>query len=115
MYKPKMTVSVRGYEIEMYTIGYTARLLRISTETIRAWERDGICPKPMFTYKNGVRLYHPLEVEAIAKVLRKKHFRGTYAKKEKLKLNLWAELGSARKEILARLDNDTAQEENLPS
>jgi len=69
-------------------------------------------PKAMFTYKNGVRLYHPKEVEAIAKVLRKKHFRGTYAKQEKLKLHLWAELGAARKEILASLAvNDETHEE----
>ena len=111
MYRPKMIVNVQGYDLEMFTIRYVATQLRISPETIRSWERNGIMPKAMFTYKNGVRLYHPLEVEAIAKVLRKKHFRGTYAKQEKLKQHLWKELGLARKEILASLQPDGNNEE----
>lgn len=106
MYKNSLVTYVNGYELELYTIGYTAKLLRISTETIRAWERSHIMPRPMFTYKNGVRLYHPKEVQAIAKVLRKKHFRGTYKKQEKLKQELWKALSEARQEILALTARD---------
>ena len=114
IYKNKMVVSIQGYQVEVFTIGYAAKTLRISTETIRSWERMGIMPKAMFTYKNGVRLYHPLEIEAIAKVLRKKHFRGTFKKQEKLKQELWKELAAARKEVLASLQpNEETPEEKL--
>lgn len=110
MYKSSMKVTVRGYELELYTISFVAQKLRISPETLRAWERSHIMPKAMFTYKNGVRLYHPLEVQAIAKVLRKKHFRGTYKKQEKLKHELWKALAEARQEILTLTEHEEDKE-----
>ena len=110
MYKPRMKVVVNGFELELWTISAVATKLRISPETLRSWERMHIMPKAMFTYKNGVRLYHPLEVEAITKVLRKKHFRGTFKKQEKLKTELWKELGAARQQILRETSRNETEE-----
>lgn len=94
-YKGVMKVVADGTEMELYTIGHTAKILRKSVETIRAWERQKIIPRPM--YKSGkVRLYHPIEVEAMRKVLRKL---GRYAKKDKVQKEMWAALKAARYEI----------------
>lgn len=98
MYKPVMKVTINGAEIELYTIGETAKRLKRSVETIRAWERQKIIPKPMYKNKN-VRLYHPLEVEAMKKVLRKL---GKGAKKVDLQREMWTALAETRKEILGQ-------------
>lgn len=91
-----MRVVVDGVEVELYTIGYTAKLLKKSVETVRAWERAKIIPKPM--YKTGkVRLYHPKEVEAMKKALRKS---GKGARRDELQKQMYAELRIARQEIL---------------
>lgn len=97
MYKGTMKVIVNDVEVELYTIGYTAKILRKSVETIRAWERQKIIPRPMYKNKN-VRLYHPHEVEAMRKVLKKL---GRYAKKELVQKEMWAALKVARQEILS--------------
>ena len=95
MYKKKLVVTVNGYNMELYTIGHTAKILNRSVETLRAWERTQVIPKPMFKYKNNVRLYHPLEVEAMKKVLRKRKLG-----KEELRAQMWEALAAIRKEIL---------------
>ena len=95
MYKTSIRVVVQGREMELYTIGHTAKLLNRSVETIRAWERAQVIPKPMFKYKNNVRLYHPLEVDVMKKILRKRKLQ-----KEALKVAMWEGLAAIRKEIL---------------
>lgn len=95
MYKQSIRVMVNGYEMELYTIGYAAKLLSRSVETLRAWERALIIPKPMFKYKNNVRLYHPLEVAAMKKILRKKKLT-----RDELRTQLWEVLAAVRKDIL---------------
>lgn len=98
MYKPTMTVYVEGQgEIEVYTIGYVAKLLKKSVETLRAWERQKVVPRPLYKKKNGVRLYHPKEVLAMKKVLRKL---GKNASKEDIRREMYATLRVVRKEIL---------------
>lgn len=96
MYKQTMTVIVDNKEIELYTIGYTAKILKKSVETIRAWERQKVIPRPMYKNKN-IRLYHPLEVEAMKKVLKKL---GKYARKDKVQKEMWIALRDVRQEIL---------------
>lgn len=97
MYKDTIKVYVEGQELELYTIGKLAKLLKRSVETIRAWERSQTIPRPMYRYKNNVRLYHPLEVEVMRQVLRRL---GKYAKRDELKAAMWHDLGAIRKEIL---------------
>lgn len=96
MYKATMRVFVHGQEMELYTIGHTAKLLKKSVETIRAWERQRVIPRPMFKSKT-VRLYHPKEVEAMRKVIRKL---GKYARKEDVQREMWSALKEVRLEIL---------------
>lgn len=95
MYKKSIRVFVQGREMELYTIGHAAKLLNRSVETLRAWERGKVIPRPMFKYKNNVRLYHPLEVEGMKKVLRKRKIT-----KEELTKQMWESLAEIRKEIL---------------
>lgn len=96
MYKGVMRVFVDGQELELYTIGHTAKILKKSVETLRAWERQKIIPTPM--YKNKmVRLYHPREVEAMRKVLKKL---GKYARKKTVQEEMYAALREVRREIL---------------
>lgn len=98
MYKASVKVHVDGQgEIELYTIGHVAKLLKRSVETLRAWERDKTVPRPMYRYRNNVRLYHPREVEVMRLVLKKL---GKYAKKEDLRTEMWKELATVRKDIL---------------
>lgn len=92
---------MENQEIELYTIGHTAKLLKKSVETLRAWERQKVIPPPLFKNKN-VRLYHPKEVEVMRKVLRKC---GNYAKKPLVQKEMWPALVSARKELLQELRN----------
>lgn len=111
MYKGTMRVFVNGQEIELYTIGYTAKILKKSVETIRAWERQKVIPKPMYMNKN-VRLYHPKEVEAMRKVLRKL---GKYARKDAVQKEMYPALREARQEILngnAPTSADTLQQDD---
>lgn len=96
MYKDKVKVYVEGQELELYTIGYVAKLLKRSVETLRAWEREKVIPRPMYRGKNNVRLYHPDEVAVMKKVLRKSD-RIRWAE---LKVQMWQELAVVRKEIL---------------
>lgn len=110
MYKKTMRVIANGEEIELYTIGHTAKLLKKSVETIRAWERQKVIPKPMYKNKQ-VRLYHPLEVEAMRKVIRKL---GKYAKKEDVQKNMWAAIKEARQEIINGPKEDNQNGSNLP-
>lgn len=105
MYKGIMRVWVDGSEIELYTIGHTAKILKKSVETIRAWERQKVIPKPMYKNKN-VRLYHPMEVEAMKKVLRKL---GKYAKKEDIKKEIYAALRITRLKILEPSTHESDQ------
>lgn len=100
-YKATMRVWVDGKELELYTIGHTAKILRKSVETIRAWERQKVIPKPMYKSK-AIRLYHPTEVEAMRKVLRKL---GRYAKKDVVQKEMWAAIKIARQEILHGTNN----------
>ena len=97
MYKETVKVYVDGQELELYTIGKLAQLLKRSVETVRAWERNQTIPRPMYRYKNNVRLYHPLEVEVMQAVLKRL---GKYAKKDELKAAMWHDLSAVRKEIL---------------
>lgn len=55
------------------------------------------------TGKGNIRLYHPLEVEAMRKVLKKLP---NYARKEDIQREMWAALKVARLEILGKT-NDT--------
>lgn len=96
IYKKVMRVYVKDQgEIDLYTIGHTANLLKRSVETIRAWEREKIIPRPMYIRK-GVRLYHPKEVEAMKKALRKV---GKRAKKKDIQVAMYTALREARQEI----------------
>lgn len=104
-----MRVFVDGNEVELYTIGHTAKILRRSVETIRAWERQKIIPSPMYKNKN-VRLYHPIEVQAMKKVLRKL---GKHAKKTEVKKEMWAALRVARREILYGPEEDNQNGINI--
>lgn len=97
MYKETMIVWVNGQEMELYTIGKAAKLLKRSVETVRGWERKKIIPRPMFKHKNNVRLYHPLEVEALKKALKKL---GKNPKRAEMQTLFWEVLQEARKEIL---------------
>lgn len=107
MYKPVMKVIVHGREQELYTIGEVARRLKKSVETIRAWERQQIIPKPLYKSKN-VRLYHPDEVDVMKKVIRKL---GKYAKKQDVQKEMWTALAAVRKEILSGPEqNETSPE-----
>lgn len=92
-----MRVWVNGKEQELYTIGHVAKLLKRSVETLRAWERDQTIPKPMFKFRNNVRLYHPKEVEVMKGVLKKQ---GKYAYKDELRKAMWEKLATVRKEII---------------
>lgn len=96
MYKGTMRVFVYGQEMELYTIGQTAKMLKKSVETIRAWEREKVIPRPMFKNKM-VRLYHPDEVEAMKKVLRKV---GKYARKDRVRELMYPALREVRKELI---------------
>lgn len=96
IYRGIMKVWVDNKEIELYTIGHTAKILKKSVETLRAWERQKVIPPPMYKNKN-VRLYHPKEVEAMRKVIRKL---GRYARKSLVQKEMWDALRTARKEIL---------------
>lgn len=101
-YKPVMRVFVDGKEMELYTIGNVAKQLKRSVETLRAWERQKIIPRPM--YKSGnVRLYHPKEVEVMKKVLKKL---GRYARKERVQAEIWPALREVREEILHGTNED---------
>lgn len=93
-----MRVIVDGKEIELYTIGFTAKMLKKSVETLRAWERQKIIPPPMYKSKK-VRLYHPREVEVMKKVLRRL---GNYARKDKVQKEMWQALREVRQEILGK-------------
>lgn len=102
MYKSTMKVHVEGQgDIELYTIGFTAKALKKSVETLRAWERQRIIPRPMYykgnPKKGGVRLYHPKEVDTMKSVLRKL---GKQPKKEVIQKAMWAALKETRLEIL---------------
>lgn len=105
MYKQTMTVIVDNKEIELYTIGYTAKILKKSVETIRAWERQKVIPRPMYKNKN-IRLYHPKEVEAMKKVLKKL---GKYARKDKVQKEMWVALRDVRQEILHGTQDDNTE------
>lgn len=107
MYKGTMRVIVNNVEVELYTIGHTAKILKKSVETLRAWERQKVIPRPMYKSK-AVRLYHPIEVEAMRKVLKKL---GRYARKEIVQKEMWAALREARLEIL----NGPGKQENNPN
>lgn len=107
MYKQTMRVYVDGKELELYTIGYTAKILKKSVETIRAWERQQVIPRPMYKNKN-VRLYHPLEVETMRKVLKKL---GKYARKDKVQKEMWTALRETRQEILHGTKNDHSEQD----
>lgn len=102
MYKGSMRVIVNGQEVELYTIGHVAKILKKSVETVRAWERQKVIPRPMYKNKN-VRLYHPIEVEAMRKVLKKL---GRYARKEIVQREMWAALREARREIIDGQNNN---------
>lgn len=108
MYKNIMKVYVEGQgELELYTIGYTAKLLKKSVETIRAWERQKIIPTPM--YKSGlVRLYHPMEVDTMRRVLRKL---GKQPRKKDIKAAMYKELKATRREILYGPEQEQEQKE----
>lgn len=95
MYRSKMNVLVNGRRVELYTIGYVAKQLKKSVETLRAWERQKIMPKPMYKHKQ-VRLYHELEIRALKKAIRKA---GKHARKEKLQKEIWKAIKEARTEI----------------
>lgn len=95
MYRAKMTFLVNGKSTDLYTIGHVAKQLKKSVETLRAWERQKIMPKPMFMHKS-VRLYHELEIKALKKAIKKA---GKYARKEALQKEIWKELKKARTEI----------------
>lgn len=97
MYKATIKVWVNEQELELYTIGYVATLLKRSVETLRAWERGKVIPKPMYRYKNNVRLYHPREVEVMKSVLKKY---GKYGNKAELQKVMWKQLAEVRKELL---------------
>lgn len=59
---------------KIYSIGETARKVRLSPSTLRNWERDGLIPGP--TRLNGnkkLRLYSENDLDAI-RSLRKKRF-----------------------------------------
>lgn len=114
MYKSTMKVHIKGQgDIELYTIGYTAKLLKKSVETLRAWERQRIIPRPMYykgsSEKGGVRLYHPKEVETMRKVLRKL---GKQPKKENIQREMWAALKETRLEIINGLTETNGRQDN---
>lgn len=64
--------TVRGAEVELFTIGQVAQALNRSAQTIRGWEKDGVIPAATFT-KPGAggdvrgrrRLYSRQQVEAL--------------------------------------------------
>ena len=102
-----MNVVVEGQELKLYTIGYTAKILKKSVETLRAWEREKVIPRPMYVRKR-VRLYHPKEVETMKVVLRKC---GKKASKADIKKAMWAALSQTRREILNG-SNETQQNQS---
>lgn len=107
MYKESMKVFVEGQgEIELYTIGYLAKNLKKSVETIRAWERQRVIPRPMYERK-GVRLYHTKEIETMKKVLRKL---GKQPKKKDIQKAMWSALKETRLEIINKPKEEQAQE-----
>jgi|SRR4051812_39268983 hypothetical protein len=91
-----MKVHVDGVELELYTIGYTAKVLKKSVETLRAWEREKVIPRPMYKNRN-VRLYHPAEVDAMRKVIKKL---GKHARKKAIRVEMWTVLKEVRAELL---------------
>lgn len=105
MYKSKMKVIVNGREVELVTIGECARTLKKSVETIRAWERQKVIPQPMYKSKK-IRLYHPKEVEAMKKVLRKV---GKHARKDRIQKEMWTALKEVRKEILNEQETNSQE------
>lgn len=105
MYKARMKVVVANKELELLTIGEVSKTLGKSVETLRAWEREKITPKPLF--KTGkVRLYHPDEVKTMKKVLRKI---GKRARKTVVQKEMWAAIVPVQKEIKDFLDGKTSQ------
>lgn len=107
-------VAVDGKIVELYTVGYTAKLLNRSKETIRLWEKLKVIPRPMYKHKN-VRLYHPIEVQYMKKALlkvnkqRKKEGRITNAD---IKREMYAHLKIARQEILNGNSSNETQSED---
>src|SRR4051794_31270813 len=91
-----MRVWINGKEEELYTIGQLSKMIKRSIETIRVWEREQIIPKAMYK-RNNIRLYHPLEVEAMKKVVRKQ---GRRSDKDELRKAMWDAIQTARREIL---------------
>jgi len=53
---------------EMLSIGKMAHRLRISTQTLRKWERLGVMPQAIYSSKGGHRLYTVDQAQALKEV-----------------------------------------------
>lgn len=71
------TLIVHGIEVEFFGIGDLARVLNRQPVTIRAWENEGILPRPTFTKpgrdsdpRGRRRLYTRRQIEGIWRIAR---------------------------------------------
>jgi hypothetical protein len=72
---PKLTLEVRGKDVEFYTLGVLAEMLDRLPQTVRKWERQGYLPVSKYRTpgrtKNGQkRIYTRLMIEGIVKIAR---------------------------------------------
>jgi DNA-binding transcriptional MerR regulator len=56
----------------IYSIGQVAKMLGVSRESLRSWERQGFIPKPM-RILNNLRRYTDADIEAIKEFLSQKN------------------------------------------
>lgn len=55
-----------------YSIGETAKLLKVSTQSLRSWEKQNLIPKPS-RRPTGMRMYTDTTIEAIKQFLDKRN------------------------------------------
>ena len=56
----------------VYSIGEVAKMLRVSPEALRIWEKQGFIPKPQ-RRPTGMREYTSNDIEAIRQYLNQKN------------------------------------------
>lgn len=57
--------------LQQFKIGEVARMLQVSIEALRLWERKGLTPKP-HRRPTGLRTYSSEDIEAIRKHLKQR-------------------------------------------
>ncbi len=53
----------------IYSIGVAAKMLGVSRESLRVWEKQGLIPKPQRILTKNLRRYSDADLEAVRKFL----------------------------------------------